>query len=39
MNAPTHPINVFWWSAKDGASVADVPFCSATGDTPHDAVA
>jgi predicted RNase H-like HicB family nuclease len=41
MNAPTYPINVFW-SAEDGAWVADVPdlpFCSATGDTPHDAVA
>ena len=41
MNAPAYPINVFW-SAEDEAWVADVPdlpFCSATGDTPHDAVA
>lgn len=41
MNAPAYPINVFW-SAEDQAWVADVPdlaYCSATGDTPHDAVA
>jgi predicted RNase H-like HicB family nuclease len=41
MNAPAYPINVFW-SAEDGAWVADVPhlpYCSATGDTPHEAVA
>ena len=41
MNTPAYPINVFW-SAEDAAWVADVPdlpYCSATGDTPHDAVA
>ena len=41
MNAPAYPINVFW-SVEDGAWVADVPdlpYCSATGDTPHEAVA
>lgn len=41
MNAPAYPINVFW-SAEDEAWVADVPdvtYCSATGATPHDAVA
>ncbi len=40
MNVPAYPITVFW-SAEDGAWVADVPdlrYCSATGDTPHDAV-
>ena len=34
------PINVFW-SDEDEAWVADVPdldFCSAVGDTPHEAV-
>ena len=38
---PVYPINVFW-SAEDEAWVADVPdltYCSALGDTPHDAVA
>lgn len=38
---PIHPINVFW-SAKDDAWVTDVPdvtYCSALGDSPHDAVA
>ncbi len=38
--APSYPINVFW-SDEDGAWVADVPdlaYCSALGDTPHDAV-
>lgn len=41
MSAPTYPIHVFW-SAEDEAWVADVPdlaYCSATGDTPHEAVA
>ncbi len=36
-----YPINVFW-SVEDEASVADVPdlpYCSALGNTPHDAVA
>jgi predicted RNase H-like HicB family nuclease len=36
----TYPINVFW-SDEDRAWVADVPdlaYCSATGDTPHQAV-
>lgn len=40
MNPPTYPINVFW-SAEDAAWVADVPdlpYCSTTGDTPHEAV-
>jgi predicted RNase H-like HicB family nuclease len=39
--APTYPINVFW-SGEDEAWVADVPdlaYCSAQGDTPHEAVA
>lgn len=39
--APVYPISVFW-SVEDGAWVADVPdlaYCSAFGDTPHDAVA
>ncbi len=38
--APAYPINVFW-SDEDGAWVADVPdlaYCSALGDTPHEAV-
>lgn len=37
----TYPIEVHW-SAEDGAWVADVPdlpFCTAHGPTPHDAVA
>jgi predicted RNase H-like HicB family nuclease len=37
----TYPINVFW-SAEDEVWVADVPdltYCSAFGDTPHEAVA
>lgn len=41
MNAPAYPITVFW-SAEDSAWVADVPdlpYCSAAGDTPHEAVA
>lgn len=40
MNAPIYPINVFW-SGEDEAWVPDVPdlaFCSAFGDTPHEAV-
>ena len=40
MNAPAYSINVFW-SPEDGAWVADVPdlpYYSATGDTPHQAV-
>jgi predicted RNase H-like HicB family nuclease len=35
-----YPINVFW-SDEDEAWVADVPdldYCSALGDTPHEAV-
>jgi predicted RNase H-like HicB family nuclease len=35
-----YPINVFW-SDEDEAWVADVPdldYCSAIGDTPHEAV-
>ena len=38
---PVYPINVFW-SVEDESWVADVPdltYCSALGDTPHDAVA
>jgi predicted RNase H-like HicB family nuclease len=38
--AAGYPINVFW-SNEDDAWVADVPdleYCSATGDTPHEAV-
>ncbi len=41
MTAAPYPINVFW-SEEDGAWVADVPdleYCSALGDTPHEAVA
>jgi predicted RNase H-like HicB family nuclease len=41
MKMPGYPINVFW-SDEDEAWVADVPdltYCSAVGDTPHDAVA
>jgi predicted RNase H-like HicB family nuclease len=37
----TYSINVFW-SAEDDAWIADVPdltYCSALGNTPHDAVA
>ncbi len=40
MTTPTYPINVFW-SDEDEAWVADVhdlAYCSAFGDTPHDAV-
>jgi predicted RNase H-like HicB family nuclease len=38
---PTYPIEVRW-SAEDGAWIADVPdlpFCTAHGPTPHQAVA
>ena len=38
---PVYPINVFW-SGEDEAWVAVVPdlsYCSALGDTPHEAVA
>jgi len=38
---PPYPINVFW-SDEDHGWVADVPdlsYCSAVGDTPHEAVA
>jgi predicted RNase H-like HicB family nuclease len=38
---PAYPINVFW-SDEDKAWIADVPdltYCSAFGDTPHEAVA
>lgn len=41
MKDETYPINVFW-SDEDDAWVANVPdltFCSALGDTPHEAVA
>ena len=41
MTKPAYPINVFW-SDGDGTWVADVPdleYCSAFGDTPHEAVA
>ena len=41
MKAPAYPINVFW-SVEDEAWVADAPdlvYCSALGDTPHEAVA
>ena len=41
MKTPAYPINVFW-SAEDEAWVADAPdltYCSAIGDTPHEAVA
>ncbi len=41
MRAPAYPINVFW-SVEDKAWVADAPdlsYCSALGDTPHEAVA
>jgi predicted RNase H-like HicB family nuclease len=40
VRAPQYPINVFW-SDEDGAWVADVPdlgYCSAVGNTPHEAV-
>ena len=41
MNAPVYPINVFW-SVEDDSWMADVPdlaYCSAVGDTSHEAVA
>jgi predicted RNase H-like HicB family nuclease len=41
MTTPAYPINVFW-SDEDETWVADVPdlaYCSAFGDTPHEAVA
>jgi predicted RNase H-like HicB family nuclease len=41
MTFPAYRIKVFW-SDEDAAWVADVPdlaYCSALGDTPHDAVA
>jgi predicted RNase H-like HicB family nuclease len=41
MMVAAYPMDVFW-SAEDDAWVADVPdlaYCSATGSTPHDAVA
>ena len=41
MNVPAYPINVFW-SVEDDSWVADAPdlaYCSAVGDTPHEAVA
>ncbi len=41
MIIPAYPIDVFW-STEDEAWVANVPdlrFCSAVGDTPHEAVA
>ena len=41
MTRAAYSINLFW-SDEDGAWVADVPdlaYCSAVGDTPHEAVA
>ena len=41
MTTPAYPIDVFW-SDEDNAWVADVPdlaYCSAFGDSPHEAVA
>jgi len=41
MTTPAYPIDVFW-SDEDDAWVADVPdlaYCSALGDSPHEAVA
>jgi predicted RNase H-like HicB family nuclease len=41
VTTPAYPINVFW-SSEDEAWVADapdLPYCSALGDTPHEAVA
>jgi predicted RNase H-like HicB family nuclease len=41
VKAPAYQINVFW-SVEDDAWVADVPdlaYCSAVGETPHEAVA
>lgn len=41
MSAPIYPIHVFWSSEDDAwvADVPDLPYCSAVGDTPHEAVA
>lgn len=41
MSAPTYTIHVFWSSEDDAwvADVPDLPYCSAVGDTPHEAVA
>ena len=38
---PVYPINVFWSNDDEAwvADVADLSYCSALGDTPHDAVA
>jgi predicted RNase H-like HicB family nuclease len=39
--SPTYRIEVYW-SAEDGAWIADVPdlpYCTAHGPSPHDAVA
>jgi len=41
MTTPAYPIDVFW-SDEDDAWIADVPdlaYCSALGDSPHEAVA
>ena len=41
MTNPAYPINLFW-SDEDDAWMADIPdlaFCSAFGDSPHEAVA
>lgn len=41
MKIPAYPIDVFW-SDEDDAWVANVPdltYCSALGDSPHEAVA
>ena len=41
MTTPAYPIDVFW-NDEDNAWVADVPdlaYCSAFGDSPHEAVA
>lgn len=40
MNAPRYHINLFW-PAEDGCWIADVPdlpYCSAHGETPDEAV-
>jgi predicted RNase H-like HicB family nuclease len=41
VNAPAYPINVFWSVEDDSwvADVSDLAYCSAVGDTPHEAVA
>ena len=41
MMAPTYPMDVFWSDEDDAwvADVRDLDSCSATGTTPHEAVA